>query len=183
MAGIEAEIEIARGRWIEAFEASRGGWEPSDNIRWITQQAIFAATAAGDASRLREVIDVQAAIVTDDLPLSQAGRHLAATLTALVASRWDEARMAYLNARRLLEDIGDVTLLARLQLAVGHLAADHFPEAADAAREAEQYFHDRGADAYVATYRAKAVRRPASGEETGAGSSDMEVAEAEPSTR
>jgi hypothetical protein len=91
--------------------------------------------------------------------------------------------LAYLNARRILEDVGGVHLLAQLQLAVGHLAADQIPEAADAAREAEEYFHARGADTYVAAYRAHAVKAPAATAESPARVASAEVAEAEPSSR
>jgi len=45
-------------------------------------------------------------------------------------------------------------------LAVGHLAGDRFPEAADGLREGEAFFESRGAGAVVATYRAKAVIPP-----------------------
>jgi hypothetical protein len=128
-------------------------------------------------------VDAQAAVLTEDLPLAHAARQIAASLTALLASRWDEARASYLNARQLLEDIGTLTRLAKLQLQIGHLAADAFPEAAEAARAAEEYFHARGADAYVATFRAKAAKpMPVEGEAaTRASASD--IAEAEPSAR
>jgi len=66
---------------------------------------------------------------------------------------------------------------------VGHLAADHFSEAAQASREAEEYFHDRGADAFVATYRAQAVKVPGAGERSPTEVSDAAVAEAEPTSR
>ena len=68
-----------------------------------------------------------------------------------------------MKARRIVEEVGNLQLLAMLQLAVGHLGADHFSEAAQAAREAEEYFQARGADAFVATYRAHAVKEPAAG--------------------
>jgi hypothetical protein len=114
--------------------------------------------------------------------LDIAGRQVALTLTSLLAGRWDEARVMYLNARRLLEEVGTAQVLAQLQLAVGHLAADHFREAADAAREAQDYFHARGADAYVATYRARAVKAPAAGQESRTSRPPAEVAKVEPST-
>jgi hypothetical protein len=82
-----------------------------------------------------------------------------------------------------LEEIGTLTLLARLKLQVGWLAADQFPEAAEAAREAEDYFHDRGADAFVATFRAKAVGPQAIGREPAARAPSATLAEAEPSAR
>ncbi|HET7141560.1 MAG TPA: AAA family ATPase, partial [Candidatus Limnocylindria bacterium] len=157
MVMIEAELRMAEGRWIDAFEVSRRGWGSNDSTRQILQIAVLAAAAAGDASRLAEAVRVQSNVLIEDLPLAHAARQIAAALEALLAGRWDEARTSYRNARRLLEDIGVMTLLAQLQLRVGHLAADKFPEAAEAARAAEEYFHERGADAYVVTFRTKAA--------------------------
>jgi class 3 adenylate cyclase len=183
MVMVETEVTMAEGRWLDAFEASRRGWVDSDSARLITQLALFAAAAAGDPVRATEAVQAQAAVLTDDLPLAQAARQVAVCLPALLAGRWDEARTSYLNARRLLEEIGTLTLLARLKLQVGWLAADQFPEAAEAAREAEDYFHDRGADAFVATFRAKAVGPQAIGREPAARAPSATLAEAEPSAR
>jgi tetratricopeptide (TPR) repeat protein len=158
MAMFQAEIRLAQGRWADALAVARSAWSVPDSKRRITQLAMFAATAAGDAEGLADAMKVSATLPAE-LLLSQADRHGGAVFAALLAGRWDDARLSYLNARRLLEDVGARTVLARLQLTVGHLASDHFPEAAEASRAAEDYFHDRGADAYVATYRAN-VNRP-----------------------
>ena len=164
--GLEAEIHMTQGRWIEAFDAAQGAWSQPDQAVWLSQLAQLAAAAAHDASRLEVAVQAHAGFATDDLPMSHAGRHIALTLTALLAGRWDEARMSFMNAHRILEEVGNAQNLAQLQLAVGHKAADQFPEAADAAREAEEYFNARGADAYVATYRAHAVNEPAAAHES-----------------
>ena len=181
--GLEAEIRMAQGRWTDAFDASRRGWNQHDQAAWTTQLGQLAAAAAGDASRLQDAVQAQAPTVTDDLPKSQAARHFAMTLTALLAGRWDEARLAYQTARRILEETANVHVLAQLQLAVGHLAAGHFVEASDAAREAEEYFRSRGADSYVATYRAHAAREQAGSPESSIRVASGGVAEAEPSSR
>ncbi|HEX3219902.1 MAG TPA: adenylate/guanylate cyclase domain-containing protein [Candidatus Limnocylindria bacterium] len=182
MAVIETEIRIAQGRWVDAFEASRRAWDNNDSSRQVTQLAVLAAAAAGDSSRLAEAVAAQAAVTTEDLPLAHASRQIAACLTALLASRWDEARTSYLNARRLLEDIGAQTLLARLQLQLAQGAGEQFPEAAEAGRLAEAYFHERGADAFVATFRAKAAMPPAARSAPPIRSSEGALAEAESST-
>jgi hypothetical protein len=182
-AGLEAEIRMTQGRWIEAFDASRRAWNQPDQAVWTTQLGQLAAAAAGDASRLQDAAQAQASAVRDDFPMSQAYGQVALTLASLLSGRWDEARLEYLNARRMLDEVGHAQALAQLQLAVGHKAADHFAEASDAAREAEEYFHARGADAYVATYRAHAVKEPAVGEESPTRVTSAEVAEAEPSSR
>ena len=158
VAAAEAELRVAQGRWKDAFEASRGGWNHSDSSRWATQIAQFAAVGAGDQGRLEEAIEAGAERVSDDQPTSRAARQIAETLRSLLSGRWEQAKTAYLAARSSLEEVGNPQTLAQLQLTVGHLAAGRFREAEEAAAEAEAYFHARGADAYVATYRARAVK-------------------------
>jgi hypothetical protein len=119
----------------------------------------LAAAAAGDAGGLEEAVRFQEAQGrSEDLPMSQAARHIRIVLVSLVAGRWEQARVAYLAAEPVLAEIGHAQLLAQLQLAVGHLGAARLPEANEAAAEAEAYFHARGADAYVVTYRAHAAK-------------------------
>ena len=139
----------------------------------------MVAAAAGDAVRLKDAIEAQASEFTDDTPETEAGRLVARTLSSLLAGRLQEARLAYLNARRILQETEHIHYLSQLQLAVGHLAAGLFPEADDAARKAEEYFHTRGADSYVTTYRTHAAK--GSDNSAAARARAAEVAEAEPS--
>ncbi len=182
MAALTGEILFTEGRWLDAYEASRPAWTSPDVVREVTQQAQLSAAAAGDAARLAEAVQAQAAAVTEDTRLDQATRYVAATLTALVGERWDDARAGYLQARRLLEDTGAAKSLALLQLTVGQLAAGRFPEADPAGREADEFFSSRGADAFLATYRAKAFR-PSSGKPPSSRPLDAGVAEPERSSR
>jgi len=153
------DILMAQQRWFEAFEATRPGWNHSDMARYATSNAILAATAAGDRDGVEEAGRAQARVVEGpDLPASIANRQIVAALEALLDERWDVGRLAYLTAKGLLEDVNNRLLLARFQLAVGHLAESRFAEAADAAREAEAFFHERGGDGYVTGYRARAAR-------------------------
>ena len=69
----------------------------------------------------------------------------------------------------------------QLQLVVGHRAANRFAEAAQAMREAEEYFHMHGADSYVAIYRAQAASDAAAGAEFSPRVAGAELAETEPS--
>ena len=186
MAGIsalEAEIRLTQGRWIEAFEASRARVEPD------RQRAGRRPSSASLPPRRRRRVapagccSGAGSSLADDLPMSLAARQIALTLTSLLDGRWDEARLTYLKARRIVEEVGNLHLLALLQLAVGHLAADHFSEAAQALQEAEEYFHARGADAFVATYRAHAVKGPSASAQSPTKVSGAEVAEAEPTSR
>jgi class 3 adenylate cyclase len=183
MAIFEAQVRLAQGRWLEAFDASRRGWTIADAVLEASQISQLAAAAAGDDVRVEEAIQAQASGVTDDLLLTRASRDLGVALASLLADRWDEARSAYFRARRLLEDTEAAQLLAQLNLAVGHIGAGRFPEAADAAREADEYFAARGAAGYVATYRAKALAPRGQGFEAIARSAGVDVAETESSAR
>jgi class 3 adenylate cyclase len=161
-AGQMGEALMAQQRWSEAIDASRVGWNGSDMARYAATTALFAAAAAGEPGPLAEARRAQTAATEGPrLPASIARELLGETLAALLEGRWEAARSGYLNAKRLLDAIGNRILIAHLQLAVGHLAEHRFPEAADAAREAQAFFHDRGADAYVAGYRAHAAVAPA----------------------
>lgn len=167
LAGQMGEILMAQQRWSEAFEATRGGWNHSDMARYATLNAILAAAAAGDLDGLREAGRVLTRVAEGpELPASIANVQIITALEALFEGQWDAARLAYLSAKRLLEQVNNRLLLARVQLAVGQLAEDHFPEAAEAAHEAELFFHERGADAYVTGYRARAARGRAPGAAT-----------------
>ena len=166
-AGIAAQkgdVLMAKQRWADAIEATRAGWNHSDMARYSTATAMLAAAAAGDSKAVEEAHQAQLrAREGPDLPGSIAYEQIAISLTALLEERWDVARAAYLHARRLLEETGHGLMLARLQLAVGHLAANRFPEAADAARDARAFFHERGADAYVDGYLEHAAKASVAG--------------------
>jgi class 3 adenylate cyclase len=182
MAGYEAEIRICQGRLIDAFEASRAGWGNSDNGRFASQIGQLAALAAGDPARLEEVSVPLRGMLSSELPLLVAARHITATLQALVRERWDEARASYLSARRLLTETGHHTLLAAFQLGIGQTAAGRFPEAKEAGDEGAAYFRERGADAYVTAYRAAAAKPSYEATRTTRAASDA-ARETEPTTR
>ena len=182
MAGLTAEVRFTEGRWLDAFEASRPAWTTPDTVRVVTQLAQFSAAAAGDAARLAEAVQAQAHGITEDTLLSQADRYAGAALTALVGERWDDARLAYVQARRLFDETGAAKSLALLRLTVGQLAAGRFPEADAAIKEADAFFSSRGADPFLAAYRANAFR-PSSGKAPSARPLDAGVAEPEPSSR
>ena len=71
-------------------------------------------------------------------------------------------RFRSIRGRRLAEteQVGEQLTIARLRLALAHLAGDRIPEVAAKVPEAEAFFAERGAASWVATYRASA-RRPA----------------------
>ena len=87
---------------------------------------------------------------------------------AALEGRWDDARAGLLDAETVLAAVGEALMLARFRLALGHLAAGRFPEAAIAAEQAEQWFAQLGAPTYVASYRAAAAPGPAGDSPTGA---------------
>jgi len=146
---------IGQGRWREAFEATRGGWDNLELGRYPVLTAIFASAAAGDAELMSQ-IPLPRPPEGLEMSMVEAIGEVHRTLTAAVEGRVDEARAGYLGTRRMLEAIGFRNALARFELALGHLASGRFPEAGDAAERAATYFRDRGAEAYVAAYLARA---------------------------
>ena len=151
---LAAHIHMANGRWLDAFESARDGWGDIDAMRNPVAQ--LAAAAAGDRGRLEEARASVTPRGAADPPVLAAIHDLGEALRAVLDGRWDEARAAYLSAAAALEQASGRHTLARLQLAIGHAAAGQFPEAAEAAAAAEQFFNERGAEVYVRTYRAGA---------------------------
>lgn len=79
-------------------------------------------------------------------------------LVGALGGNWETARTSLLRAEKLLDEVGEGTLLARFRLAVGHLAAGRFPEADAGLAKARAWFAERGAAAYAEAYEANAVR-------------------------
>jgi len=154
------DIMMARGRWTDAFEASKQGSGDLDSIRNPTM--LLAAAAADDQKRLDAARANLPAPTPNDAPLLVGIRLMGESLDAMLNRRWEETRLAYLDARRALEPIPARLTLARFNLAIGHGAQGRFAEADDALGEAKAFFHERGADAYVATYLRRAVSPAAS---------------------
>jgi hypothetical protein len=90
--------------------------------------------------------------------MSIAVRQMGEVFLALIGGRWSDARTGFIVATRTLEATHYRRVLAGFQMAVGHLAENRFPEAADALTEAASFFAERGADAVVTSYRAAAAR-------------------------
>ena len=70
---------------------------------------------------------------------------IGATFKALLEGRWDDARHTFVAASRTIDGMQGFRVKALFQLAVGHLAGERFPEAAEGLREAEAFFEERGA--------------------------------------
>jgi class 3 adenylate cyclase len=153
-----ADALIAQGRWSESFEIARQAWGNREMGRYPILSALFAAAGGGAPDRLAEVALPRLTSGPDTPTMSLALNQTHAVLSSLLDSRWEDARRGYLEARRTIEAFGHHQLLARLQLAVAQLAADRFPAATEAGEAAASYFHARGADGYVAAYRANAFR-------------------------
>ena len=86
----------------------------------------------------------------EEFPSTVALRQMGATFKALLEGRWDDARHTFIAASRTLDGMQGFHVKALFQLAVGHLAGERFPEAADGLREAEAFFEERGAGGLVA---------------------------------
>jgi tetratricopeptide (TPR) repeat protein len=176
-----AEIRMLEGRWDEAFEGTREGWELSEIAHSSIRLALFAAVAAGDLERLRQAV-AAADRFEDKQPMSVAVRQMGDVFLALMAGRWSDARTGFIAAVGTLETTHYRRVLAGFQMAVGHLADDRFPEAAEALSEAEAFFAECGAGSVVTSYRATAARAkavvaggPADRPDTGARRRDVPV--------
>ena len=155
------EFRMLEGRWADAFEIARQGWDETEVASSALALSLFASAAAADVDRLREAVEAVDLRLTDPQPMSVATRQIGTTFQALLDGRWDDGRYAYAAASRTLEATRNLQVLTQLRLAVGHLAGDRFPEAAEGLREAGSYFAERGAGGVVPAYRAAATSSPA----------------------
>src|SRR6266508_5305667 len=153
------DIFLAQGRWVDAFEATREAWDHNEWGIEARTTAALAAAAAGDRALAEEASGAAGtASALAQMPLIEGRTHAIRAVVALLGERWDEARMECASAKRLLADGGDRLALARFQLALSQLSGDRLPDMAEAGREAEAFFHERGADAYVAAYHGAAAK-------------------------
>ncbi len=156
LSGTQGEILIALGRWDEARDAGRAAQAVGDAATAGTTDILFAALAAGRGEWIPPALESFARTQKGDAPGTRAMHELGAALQALIDGRWEEGRIAFRAAEGGLEQVGEITLLARLRLAVGHMAAGRLPEADATSTAAEAFFTGRGAAGYVAAYRARA---------------------------
>ena len=156
------EVRMLAGRWSDAYEIGQGGWTSTESSESSLYLSLLAAAGAADLGKVEAIIATISDLLTDTLPADVAVRQVAATLKAVLERRWDDGRHLFVAASRTLEDTGRMRVRAHFQIAVGHLAGERFPEAAEGMGEAEGFFEERGAGAFVAMYRAKAVT-PANG--------------------
>ncbi|NJD27867.1 MAG: hypothetical protein FIA92_06170 [Chloroflexi bacterium] len=168
-----ADAVAAQGRFAEAFEMARDPRTTAAENEQSRLAALFAAAGAGDPAWIAVVRDDMLAEGMDRVP---AGRGYVAAANSMIAAlegRWDDTRTARQTAVQALQAVGDDFLLARFGLALGQLAGDRLPEAAEAAGEAERWFAARGAGRYVEHYRASAARAAGStAEPSGAENAD-----------
>ncbi len=151
------EVRLLQGRWSDAFEIGRIGWEDTEVSETAFHLSLLSAIAAADRDKVDAVADAIAAAVKDRGAPDVAFQPMGLTAKALLDGRWDDARQAYVAACRSLETSGRLRVRALFQMAAGHLAGDHFPEAAEGLREAETFFTERGAGGIVTRYVEKAV--------------------------
>jgi hypothetical protein len=150
---------MLEGRFAEAFDATRLGWAQLESATDAIGLGLLTAVAAGDGERLREAVAATEAL--DEQPTSVALRQVGGVYLALLEGRDSDARSGYAVATRQLETTHHRRALAAFQMAVAHLADDRFPEGANALRDAESFFAERGAETVVANYRARAATAPA----------------------
>jgi class 3 adenylate cyclase/tetratricopeptide (TPR) repeat protein len=173
-----ADAQLAQGRPDEAFATARESWGHSAEADRAYLAGLFAAGAAADRENVEIVRAAWRKAGSGQLPLQVAMEGIADALAAAIEVRWTDASAAYSTAADALEQVGEHVTLARLQLALAELAGDQIPEVSAKVAEAEAFFADRGAAAWVAKYRATA-RHPATRRAGSAGS----VGAGEPSGR
>jgi class 3 adenylate cyclase len=151
-----AEAQLAQGRAEEAFETAAESWSHSAEADRAYVAGVFAAGAAADSTKVEAVRAAWRAAGAGQLPLQVALERIADALTSAIEGRWNDARAAYSAALDALEQVGEQLTIARLRVALAHLAGDRIPEVAAKVPEAEAFFAERGASSWVATYRASA---------------------------
>jgi len=145
-------LHLTAGRWDDACANAQVGLRHADAAHsggMVAAVAIAALRDADGAAALRSAL--RTALAPGDL--SDAIQRTADAVDAMLRGSWQEGRQAFLAGRRLAEQVGHRMLLHLAGLALGTLAAGRFPEADAAVREAEQFFTERGAEAYLRTYR------------------------------
>ncbi len=144
---------LAAGRWEEAHAAAdvalRTHGEAASSGGML---AVVAVVALRDGVRAAALRSAMREAMRPGL-LSDALQRIADAADAMLREAWDESRQAFVEGRRRAEQVGHRMLLHLSGLALGTLAAGRFPEADAAVREAEQFFTERGAEAFLRTYR------------------------------
>ena len=154
-----AEAQLSQGRAAEAFGSAEEAWRHSAEADRAFVAGLFTAAALADRDKVEAVRHAWRAVGIGQLPFHLALERMADAFVATIDGRWPEARAAYSAAADALEQVGEAVTLARLQLALAELAGDDVPEARARVAEAEAFFAERGAAAWVTRYRATA--RPA----------------------
>jgi class 3 adenylate cyclase len=155
-----AEAQLAQGRADDAFATAAESWSHSKEADRAYVAGLFAAGAAADAAKVETVRAAWRASRGGQLPLHIALERIADALSAAIDGRWNEAQAAYSAASDALGQVGEKVNLARLVLAIAHLAGDQLPEVLAKVPEAEAFFAERGAASWVVAYR-RSARRPA----------------------
>lgn len=160
LAESRAGIHVAACDWEAVMPAARGGWGHADAALPATVWAIVAGTAIGSVDWIAEAVE---ALDTGSARgrLVDGMRSFARAGVALIERRWLDARSHYLAARAAFDQVGTRLWLGLLNLSVGERGAGHFPEAAEASSDAEEFFDSVGARSFVQRYRAS-VESPSS---------------------
>ena len=151
-----AEAQLAQGRIDEAFATAVESWTQASEADRAFVAGLFAAAAAADMARVETARAAWRSASSGQLPLQIALERMADAFSAAIEGQWSDAQAGYVAAAQALEEVGEYVNLARLQLALGHLAGNNLGEVAAKVLEAEAFFAERGASSWVATYRASA---------------------------
>ena len=145
-------LHLTAGHWDDAHADANVALQHVDAAHGGGMVAVVAIAALRDSERAAAL---RAALhhAMYPGPLGDAVRRMADAADAMLRGAWDEGKQAFVTGRRLADQVGQYMLLHLTGLALGTLAAGRFPEADAAVREAEQFFTERGAGAFLRTYR------------------------------
>jgi hypothetical protein len=159
----EAYLELMRG-YLAAIE---GSWPEAASLLLVgaansnfVEEGSYLSAVAAAAGNLPDALDAAIEVLSHPLSPGRTSDAMLAAATAARAARqgrWDEARAGFAQARGELTAAGELLYANLAGLLWEALAGARQPEAAAAGSEAEAFFTERGADAFVRQFRDRFV--------------------------
>jgi len=147
---LRAATSLGRGDWEHALSEAMNSMTIDYNS-WTAEVAAISTAAAGSPS-LTELERQFSAASKPSRMSACVGSHLEA-LVALNAANWSAARSGYQAARRGYAELEFPFVRSLVGLEFEAYLASRFDDAAQAGREAEEFFTSVGANPYPARYR------------------------------
>ena len=152
-----AHVRFVATRWEEAIEHGRRAGANSNftvDAWWVTANA---AAAADVRQALADARDAFLSPLNFPGPSQEALHAVASAALAAREGRWDEVHSGFAPAIARLADMGSLAYAHMAGLLWDALAGRRDADAAEAGRQAEAFFGERGASAFVERYRAAFV--------------------------